>query len=537
MSTPRIIINNLSFHIENTLVSFRDIHLSFESLKYGIVGDNGVGKTTFLRLLTGDLLPEHGNIQRHGTLLYLPQSHQNISENATISDVLGISKILNAMQDIQSGYYTDNDFEIINNQWDIEARIQSALLHFKISAVDISAPFQALSGGQKTKILLSKTLIFETDFILMDEPTNNLDKESRHILYDYIAETKKGLIVISHDRSLLQKMDCIVEITTKDINLYGDNYDFYRAQKDLELSALEKEFDEAKRTIQQVKHSIQNTKEKHARSAGRGRKAFLEGHVDKLTARSKAGKAEKSKKRHAAQEEKMIADNTNKIAEIREKIEIKTNITASLDATHVPNGKTVLEIKSVDFKYDAQNDFMIKDFNLEIIGAERTAITGENGCGKSTLIKLIRQELFPMNGSIKMGVDKVAYLDQSISFLDKNKSLIENFLDLNSESKIFDAYSALAEFQFRNKDAEKKVCELSGGEKIRAGLAISLMSLVPPQLIILDEPTNHLDLRSVEAIESILKSYQGAMLVVSHDEAFLNNIGITRTVRMQNLSV
>ncbi len=532
MFTPRIIINNLSFHIENTPVAFRDIHLSFESLKYGIVGDNGVGKTTFLKLLTGDLLPENGSIQHQGTLLYLPQSHGGISENATIADVLGVSNILNAMQHIQFGNYADNDFEIINNQWDIEARIQSALSHFKISTIDINTPFHTLSGGQKTKILLSKTLVFESDFILMDEPTNNLDKTSRDILYDYIRDSKKGFIIISHDRKLLNNMDCIVEITTKGINLYGGNYDLYREQKDIELSALEKDFDEAKQKIQRVKHSIQSTKEKHARSAGRGRRAFLEGHIDKMTARSKAGKAEKSKKRRAVQEEKMITDNTNKIADIREKIEIKTYITASLDATHVPNSKTVLEIKSVYFKYTAQNNFIIKDFNLEIIGAERVALTGENGCGKSTLIKLIRRELFPISGSIKIGINKIAYLDQSILFLDKNKSLVENFMNQNLQAKLFDAYSALAEFQFRNKDAEKIVADLSGGEKIRAGLAISLMSAEPPQLIILDEPTNHLDLRSIEAIESILKSYQGAMLVVSHDEAFLKNIGITRTVRM-----
>lgn len=532
MSTPRIIINNLSFHIENTPVNFRDIHLSFESLKYGIVGDNGVGKTTFLKLLSGDLLPGKGVVQRLCTLLYLPQSHHDISEKATIADVLDVSKILDAMKHIQSGNCTERDFEITDNQWNIEARIESALSHFKINFIDINTPFYALSGGQRTKVLLAKTRILESDFILMDEPTNNLDKESRHVLYNYIQERKKGLIVISHDRSLLSHMDCIVEITTKGLNLYGGNYDLYREQKNIELSALEKDFDDAKQAILQVKESIQITKERHERSAGRGRKAFLQGHVDKLTARSKAGRSEKSKKRHAIQEEKMIAENKNKIEGIREKIEIKTHITASLNATKVPNGKAVLEIKKLNFKYSDADDFIINNFNMSIIGAERISVAGKNGCGKSTLIKLIRNELLADSGSIKIGVYKTAYLDQSISFLDKNKSLIENFMEQNSEGKLFDAYSALAEFQFRNKDAKKIFSDLSGGEKIRAGLAISLMSSAPTQLIILDEPTNHLDLRSISAVESILKSYEGAMLVVSHDENFLKNIGITRTVLM-----
>lgn len=533
MSTPRIIISNLSFHIDNTAVSFKDIYLSFESMKYGIVGDNGVGKTTFLKLLCGDLLPENGNVQRSGTLLYLPQSHDAISTHATIADALSVSSILNAMKNIQSGAYSNDDFEIIGSNWGIEVRIQSALLHFKLNTIDLNTPFHTLSGGQKTKILLAKTLIFESDFILMDEPTNNLDKHTRQILYDHINDNKKGFIIISHDRTLLKKMDCMVEITSKGIHLYGDNYDFYRAQKDIELAALEKEFDEAKRAIHQVKQNIQYTKEKHQRSAGRGRKAFLEGHVDKITARSKEGRSQKSKTRHAIQAEKMMTENAHKIADIREKIEIKTNITASLDATFLPAGKTVLEVKAIDFKYPNVNFNIIEHFDLTIIGAERIALTGENGCGKSTVIQLIRNELLPANGSIKMGIDKIAYLDQSISFLNKNLSLIDNFLQLNPQAKIFDAYRALAEFQFRNKDAEKKVSDLSGGEKIRAGLAISLMSTQPPQMIILDEPTNHLDLRSIEAIEAILKDYQGALLVISHDEAFLENIGITRTVRMQ----
>ncbi|MCH9757403.1 MAG: ATP-binding cassette domain-containing protein [Gammaproteobacteria bacterium] len=172
----------------------------------------------------------------------------------------------------------------------------------------------------------------------------------------------------------------------------------------------------------------------------------------------------------------------------------------------------------------------MNNFNLHLSGPERVAITGPNGCGKSTLIQLIRGLLLPSAGEIMIGVKTVAYLDQTMSFLDPSLSVLDNFLMLNPDAQHFDAYSALGPFKFRNKEAKKYVGQLSGGERMRAGLAISLMSSTPPQLIILDEPTNHLDLDAIGAIEEALVQYQGAILVISHDEAFLENIKIDRSI-------
>ena len=528
---PRLIVKNLSFHIENTTVAFSDICLSFESLKYGIVGDNGVGKTTLLKLLSGELAPDSGSVVCNGSLLSIPQTHAAIAENATIGDVLCVSKIIAAIHRVNSGDFSDHDFEIISDQWDIESRIESAMNHFNVSNINMNTLFSTLSGGQKTKILLARILFFQADFVLLDEPTNNLDKASREILYRFMDEYCNGIIVVSHDRTLLNKMDRMIEITTKGIQVYGGNYDFYRQQKDVELSALEKEFDHAKRTIKQVKNTIQKNKEMHDQSEKRGKKLGPK-KLDKLTQGFKKDKSDQSKSRASSIEEKLITEHLKSVSIIREKVEIKTQITASLDATKVPNGKIVLAIENLYFKYEDQSDFLIRDFNLTITGPERVAITGENGSGKSTLIKLINNNLTPASGKIKIGVDHIAYLDQELNFLDKNLTIIDNYLKLNPDAKSFDAYSSLAEFQFRNKEAEKIVGDLSGGERIRSALAICLMSQHPPQLIILDEPTNHLDMRSIEAIENILVQYQGAVLAVSHDEQFLKNVNIERTVSL-----
>jgi ATPase subunit of ABC transporter with duplicated ATPase domains len=209
---------------------------------------------------------------------------------------------------------------------------------------------------------------------------------------------------------------------------------------------------------------------------------------------------------------------------------VKEEFNVKLAHTKVPNHKTVIKIENLCFSYDKRQP-LINNFSLTITGPERVAIVGPNGCGKSTLIHLIRGLLIPVSGEITIGVD-MAYLDQTISFLDPNTPIIDNFFTFNPKATQFEAYAALASFKFRNKDAEKCVGNLSGGEKMRAGLAISLMASQPPQLIILDEPTNHLDLDAIEAIEEALKLYQGAILAVSHDETFLNNVGITKKLKL-----
>jgi ATPase subunit of ABC transporter with duplicated ATPase domains len=220
-----------------------------------------------------------------------------------------------------------------------------------------------------------------------------------------------------------------------------------------------------------------------------------------------------------------------KLQAAKSQIEIKEAIHADLSATKVPLSKNVLLINDLTFAYPNQPP-LFSDFNLSITGPERIAILGKNGCGKSTLIQLINGQIQAQKGTILCGITFIRTLNQTCHFLIPEISLVENFQFFNPTATEQDAYAALASFQFRNSAALKKVSGLSGGERIRAGLAISLLSKTPPQLIILDEPTNHLDLRSIQAIESALSEYQGAMIVISHDEAFLKNINISRSIAL-----
>ncbi len=535
-SITRILLNNVTFRLEQTPVAFARINLPFADAKYGIVGKNGVGKTTLMRLLSGDLTPDSGSIQRFGTIITVPQSHDEFGEQATVSDVLGVTDILAALNRISHGSIDEHDYELASNQWNIEQRIEDTLTQFGLWPISLNTPFSQLSGGQKTKVLLAKTMIFPADFLLFDEPTNNLDKTARDVLYNYIDNATKGMAIISHDRTLLNRLDCIIEINNLGIDTYGGNYDFYCEQKQLKQQAIAHEIQARSESLAKTKQTTQTRMERHQQNEARGRKEkraqiSAKGRYDKIAIKSKKGRSENTNRRIRTQADKQLQNAQHLLADAKAKREVDEAIAIDLAATHVPTSKIVLKIETLCFQYPASEP-LLRDFELQIIGPERVAISGPNGCGKSTLIKLIRKERLPQRGKIHCGVEVSAYLDQTVSFLNPMKTIVENFLVLNPECTPNDAYATLAAFKFRNKDAEKRSDTLSGGERMRAGLAITLMAKHPPQLIILDEPTNHLDIASIRAIESALSNYQGAILAVSHDEVFLQNIGITRTIYM-----
>lgn len=528
---PHILIHHLSYSIPDTAVCFDAVTLNFTQKRYGIIGDNGVGKTTLLKLILQEIVPQQGSIQCQGDVLYCPQNYEPKDTHETIAETLGISEKLQALSRIQNGELKSEDYELIDNDWDLQARAQQWLAVFDLENIDWNRPFLSLSGGQQTKILLIRAFLSNADFILFDEPTNNLDQHSRAKLYEWIRATKKGLLIVSHDRTLLNMMDEMIEITTKGVHRYGGKYDFYVEQKALQHAALERKLFDAKQKVQQTEQSVQDSREKLEQRRKQGKTLRKAGKIDKMTAKSKQGRSEKTQSRNTIQADHMQDQAEALLETVKSQIEIKESIHADLSATRVPNGKLVLAIEDLCFAYPHEKK-LFDHFCLTITGPERIALTGKNGAGKTTLIQLILGELQPDSGKIFCGVHAICYLDQSIRFLDYSLSVLENFQKLNPEITTRDAYFALASFNFRNKDAEKIVSNLSGGERIRAGLAIRLLSKKPPQLILLDEPTNHLDIRSIEAIEEALRAYEGAMIVISHDQEFLENVGVEGLLKL-----
>lgn len=529
MSQPQILINQMSFNLPTGKTLFDKLALAFSRRKTGLVGKNGVGKSTLIKLILGELCYHSGSIHIEGKLAYVPQS-LSISPEITIAKLLGYEEKIHALQRITQGSIDECDFFVLNEDWDIEERIKKQLALFSLGSIPYHRQLKMLSGGEITRLLLVKAFTSDVDFLLLDEPTNHLDYTARKQLYNAIQQWQGGLIVVSHDRALLNLMEEIVELTTLGATCYGGNYDVYADQKVIENTAKKLQLHDAKKLLGKSKHTIQSSREKHEQKQSYGRELRRSGSIDKLGANSKKGRSERTQSKLLIKEERLINQAETQLQSAKEKIEINEEIYVDLPATKVPNGKIILDIEHLSFSYPDATNMIIQNFNLTLQGPKRIALVGDNGSGKTTLIQLILKQIQPQAGKIYIGTDHVSYLDQHASLLNPQLSILENFLQLNPDAKENDAYRYLAQFLFRSALALKLVRDLSGGEKLRSLLACVLMSSYPPQLLILDEPTNHLDLDSIKSIESALKNYQGAIIVISHDERFLDNIGIEKIV-------
>lgn len=529
MSHPQILIHEMTFNLPTGGPLFNKLDLVFSKHKTGLVGRNGIGKSALMKLVLGELCSNSGNIHIEGTIAYVPQ-HLSISAEMTVAALLGCEEKINALSRITQGSVDERDFHILNEDWGVKDRTQKQLAEFGLNTISFHHPLTELSGGEMTRLMLTKAFFSDVDFLLLDEPTNHLDATARQQLYHAVKKWRRGLIVISHDRELLNLMEEIVELTTLGASVFGGNYDAYRQQKKILTEAKENQLSDAKKLLEKTKRSIQSTKEKHAQRQAQGRELRHAGSQAKVILDAMENRSTRSQGSLLTCHNRMLENAENKLLSAKKHIEIINEIDIDLPETKVPNGKTILEIEDLTFSYPEIHEFIINKFDLKLQGPIRIALSGDNGSGKTTLIKLFLGEIKPLKGKIYIGTDYVSYLDQGARILNSELTILENFMKLNPDANENDAYRCLAQFLFRNTAALKLAKDLSGGEKIRALLACVLMAKHPPQLLILDEPTNHLDIYSIHSIESALKHYQGAMIVISHDSTFLKNIGIERTI-------
>lgn len=379
------------------------------------------------------------------------------------------------------------------------------------------------------KVILAHLLITDADFLILDEPTNNLDSDSRKAVYDLIRTWHGGLLVVSHDRELLGLMDRILELSEKGLKIYGGNYAVYTEQKALEETALERQLSDAERELKKIKRQARTTKEKQQKRASRGKNVREKTGMPAIILGKMKETSEKTSSRLSALHELRIEDAKQKAIQAREKISASNVIHVDLGNTVVPAGKLVVALKKITFQYPDAKQPVFQNLNLEIFGPSRISIDGPNGSGKTTLVKLMLNLLRPASGEIIRGITEVAYLDQTVTILNKDQTVLENLKTISNLNEN-DGRSWLAKFLFSDTDVFKPAGILSGGERMRAALACILAGKTPPKFLVLDEPTNNLDLSSIEQIESTLSNFQGALVVISHDKGFIKNIGVERSI-------
>jgi ATPase subunit of ABC transporter with duplicated ATPase domains len=524
---PAIVtISRLTYTGPDSRVLFSNLDLSFGPGRTGLVGRNGVGKTTLFRLITGELAPSGGSVSVSGRIGVLRQQVQP-GPDQTIADLFNVRAGL-ALFDRALAGQADAD-ELAEADWTLEARLDEALAALKLD-VTPQTLLGELSGGQRTRAALAALLFEASDLILLDEPTNNLDVDGRAAVAEMLARWRGAAIVVSHDRDLLERMDAIVELTGLGATTYGGNWSFYRERKAQELASAQHDLELAERQVREAAKAAQEAKEKQDKRDAGGRRKGAKGDMPKILAgglkrraEATAGSLDRLAGRQADAAEAQIES-------ARARIEVLAPFAVKLMPSGVPFGKVLMRAKELTGGHDPEHP-VIRNFAMDIIGPERVALTGPNGVGKTTLLKLLTGELAPLSGAVQIG-GKLAMLDQQVALLERAETIVENFQRLNPESSVQDCRSVLAAFQFRNDAALQRVGTLSGGEMLRAGLACVLGGKVPPMLIVLDEPTNHLDVNAVEVVEAGLRAFDGALLVVSHDRAFLDNIGVSREVRL-----
>ncbi|MEO0983225.1 MAG: ABC-F family ATP-binding cassette domain-containing protein [Pseudomonadota bacterium] len=505
---------------------FRDLSFTLGDERAALVGANGVGKSTLLRLLLGELQPTAGVVQRRGVLAYVPQA---FDRRTTIAETLGVADALAAHARIAAGAAEAEDYDRLDGLWDIEARAEAALADMGLENLDWDRKLATLSGGQAMRARLAGALLNRPDMLILDEPTNDLDADGRDALYALVEGWSTGLLVVSHDRALLSRVDRILELTTLGLTSYGGAYEVYRAAKEAEAAALTRRLADARKDVASAARAAQDRRERAERSASAGKRRNT-GSVPTIV----LGAMKRRAQRTAAKLDKLGEDRISKartaLDQVEREVERKAALAFDLPSCGLPAGKRVLDFETVTARHEGAAAPVFRELSFRVTGPERIAIVGPNGAGKSTLLALAAGTLTPAAGEVRLGVERWAMLDQRLDRLPDEGDVLDGFLSLNPERTAHEAREALARFGFRGRAVQAPVATLSGGERLRAALAATLAAAEPPQLLMLDEPTNHLDLQSVETLEAALRAYDGAILAVSHDPWFLEAIQVEREI-------
>lgn len=501
---------------------FSNLDLSCGTERTGIVGRNAVGKTTLLRAIAGEVPLQSGHVSRPERVGLLRQAVQP-QPGQSLVDLFGARAALETLARASRGEASLD--ELADADWTLEAQIDAALAAVGL-AMPVETALARLSGGEATRAQLAALLFAEPNFLLLDEPTNNLDRAGRDAVMALLSAWKGGAIIVSHDRELLDGMDAIVELTSLGATRYGGNWSDYRTLKAAELEAVRHDLADAEKQLAGIGRKVQHATEAKARKDGGGRRKAAKGDMPRILAGARKDRSEDTGGQTARLATARQAQAAAAVAAARDRIEVLQPFSVALAPTGLPARKEVLTVDQMTAGYDRHHP-IIRDLSFSIVGPERVAIVGPNGVGKTTLLKVIGGQLRPRAGSATIHT-AFAMFDQRVSLLDQAETILENYRRLNPQAGENDCRAVLARFLFRADAAHRQVSKLSGGQVLRAGLACVLGGSTPPPLLILDEPTNHLDVESLDAVEAGLRAYDGALVVVSHDEAFLQAIGISR---------
>ena len=539
-----ISIQQISYIHPDKEVLFSDLNFAIsKGQKLGLVGNNGCGKSTLLQIIAGQLSPSSGVIVRPDDLYYIPQ-HFGQYDSLTIAQALQIERKQQALHAILAGDVSNENFTILNDDWNIEERSIAALDLWGLGQFTLSYPMNLLSGGEKTRVFLAGMDIHHPSVILMDEPTNHLDSSGRQRLYDWVEKYRSTLLVVSHDRTLLNLLPEICELKKHQINYYGGNYEFYKEQKTLMQEALQQRIEEKEKALGIARKVARETAERRDKQNVRGEKSNIKKGVPRIVLNALQGKSEKSTSKLTGVHQEKAEKLTNERNQLRGSLSPTAALKTDFNSSSLHTGKILVTAKEINFSYhsnsvnnDIQENSISKQqlwqapVSFQLKSGDRLRIEGANGSGKTTLLKLITGQLQPQEGTLTRTDFSYVYLNQEYSIIDDRNSILEQAYAFNSrnlpehEIKII-----LNRYLFPASEWDKSCRKLSGGEKMRLAFCCLMISNNTPDMFILDEPTNNLDIQSIEIITATIKNYAGTVIAISHDNYFIQEIGVEQCI-------
>ncbi|GAA2638987.1 ATP-binding cassette domain-containing protein [Streptomyces spororaveus] len=511
----------LSFDWPDGSPVFDGFQLTVGPGRTGLIGLNGSGKSTLLKLIAGELTPTGGQSSVAGSVGYLPQN-VTLDTALRVDEALGIHTTRAALHAIEAGEATEANFTAVGDDWDVEERALATLDQLGLARIGLDRTVGELSGGESVLLRLAALLLARPDVLLLDEPTNNLDLRARARLYAAVESWSGVMLLVSHDRELLERVDQIADLRDGEVRWYGGNFTDYEDMLAAEQESAERMVRVAEADVQRQKRELADAQVKLARRKRYGQKMHDNKREPKIVMGARKRAAQESAGKHRIMHTEKLAQAKERLDQAVEAVRDDDEIRIQLPATQVPPGRQVLTLSDLRLAHGAA-----VPGEWELRGPERIALVGRNGSGKTTLLRTVAGQLPPVSGEVVAHV-MTRFLPQRLDVLDESRSVVENVARFAPQATNNLIRARLAHFLFRGARADRPAGTLSGGERFRAALAALLLAEPAPQLLMLDEPTNNLDLSSVRQLTDALESYEGALVVASHDVPFLESIGITR---------
>ncbi|MFJ9024255.1 ABC-F family ATP-binding cassette domain-containing protein [Streptomyces sp. NPDC102259] len=519
--THSISCTSLAFSWPDGTPVFDGLDVAFGPGRTGLVGANGSGKSTLLKLIAGELSPADGTVRLAGEVGHLPQN-VTLDTALKVDAALGIAAQRAALHAIEAGDASERHFETVGDDWDVEERALATLGELGLGHISLDRTIGEVSGGESVLLRLAALLLRRPDVLLLDEPTNNLDLYARRRLYAAVTSWPGVLVVVSHDRELLDLVDQIADLRSGEVTWYGGNFSAYEEALATEQEAAGRMVRAAEADLKKQKRELVDAQVTLARRRRYGQKMSDQKREPKIVMGARKRAAQESAGKYRIMHEEKLAKARDRLDEAVEAVRDDDEIRVDLPYTAVPPGREVLLLQDLRLAYGAR-----VDGGFDLRGPERVALVGRNGAGKTTLLRTIAGELAPEAGEAHAYVP-LRFLPQRLDLLDGGLTVAENVARYAPGATNNRIRARLARFLFRGARADQQAATLSGGERFRASLAALMLAEPAPQLLMLDEPTNNLDMASVRQLITALESYEGALIVASHDLPFLESIGITR---------